>query len=87
MIAGEEIDAMLKGSHITNFYFVTINSFGSKNESEVTCTVQDAAPKPTLPKIRSVNFDAFLTMGTAEKNAVVDFIVDLDTKNGDSINP
>ena len=86
VIAGEEIDAMLKGSHITNFYFVTINSFGSKNESEVTCTVQDAAPKPTLPKIRSINFDAFLTMGTAEKNAVVDFIVDLDTKNGDSIN-
>lgn len=83
VIAGEEIDAMLKGSHITNFYFVTINSFGSKNESEVTCTVQDAAPKV---QIKSVNFSTYLTMGTAEKNAVVDFIVDLDKKKGDSIN-
>lgn len=87
VIAGEEIDEMLKGSEKTTFYFVTLNTkYSVKKDFKVTCTVQDAAPKPTLPKIRSVNFDAFLTMGTAEKNAVVDFIVDLDTKNGDSIN-
>ena len=85
VIAGEEIDAMLKGSHITNFYFVTINSFGSKNESEVTCTVQDKKEEPKV-QIKSVNFSTYLTMGTEEKNAVVDFIVDLDKKKGDSIN-
>lgn len=87
VIAGEEIDAMLKGSEKTTFYFVTLNTkYSVKKDFKVTCTVQDAAPKPTLPKISSINFDAFLTMGTAEKKAVVDFIVDFDTKNGDSIN-
>ena len=87
VIAGEEIDEMLKGSEKTTFYFVTLNTkYSVKKDFKVTCTVQDAAPKPTLPNIRSINFDAFLTMGTAEKKAVVDYIVDLDTKNGDSIN-
>lgn len=69
VIKGEEIDKMLNGSHKTDFYFVTINTYGSKKDFSVTCTVQDAEeePEPTVPNITGVTVDAEFEVGTNEE--------------------
>ena len=66
VIKGEEIDKLIPGAHLTDFYFVTINTYGAKKDFAVSCTVQDRKeePVPENIKISSIYFDSRLEMGT-----------------------
>ena len=66
VIKGEEIDKMLNGAHKTDFYFVTVNTFGSKKDFSVTCTIQDAEESEV--QIKSLYFEAGIEMGIKEEH-------------------
>ena len=70
VIKGEEIDKMLNGSHKTDFYFVTINTNGSKRDYSLTCTVQDAEEEEekesTVPNVTGITIEAEFEVGTED---------------------
>ena len=84
VIKGEEIDKLIPGAHLTDLYFVTINTYGAKKDFAVSCTVQDQKEKVTLPdvsKICGVDFFSDVDMGTADNHSSLIFNRSFDKRN------
>lgn len=69
VLPGEEIEKLIPGSHITDFYFVTINTYDSKKDFTVTCTVQDKKEDNTVPKITGIFLQTELEVGADEESS------------------